>query len=521
MDRLSQEIYDMIASFIERRDDQSNVPFNERKRLPSYLPPLASLSREWQHAIERRTFHNITLCSTELKDFQAICTGHRRTWITQLHYNVVLPTYDDKACAQFEREHEKQANNEAFTQAIEDIFHVLRSWEDVSTQGSIQFRLGEIFSPMDRNHRNPDILQEDIINKEIGKRRDLFQYRYAHSLIYLLRPDNLPSLCRISRFEVGPRADRKIDLRAVVDIAAKFSNLQEIYWDLDDNEKRYPALRRASRHGFAEALQAHTFPFLKTATMIFYHESPLSQKGRLANMISPPDQSYDPFSAALRNLSYGLTSLNLKGVIDLPLFWPLNGLEKISTSSPSWPSLQKIIVTFDITSPSGHWYFKASDSNADSLIPEASEPSTEYYTSAQTAEHENPSAPDTFFESLDDSITSDLPLNVFRTVPNQRTLPPLLEAFGKAAQHMPSLQEASLCAVVDSDNGGFEWAMSYFAPGRSTYLDEFADSDAQNRRLYFEVKDWRPEEPILAAWRNIGREKWGDKLVERFLEIEY
>ena len=173
--------------------------------------------------------------------------------------------------------------------------------------------------------------------------------------------------------------------------------------------------------------------------------------------------------------------------------------------------LQKIIVTFDITSPSGHWYFKASDPNNDSLIPEASEPSTEYYTSA----------PDTFFESLDDSITSDLPLNVFRTVPNQRTLPPLLEAFGKAAQHMPSLQEASLCAVFDSDNGSFEWAMSYFAPGRSTYLDKFADSDAQNRRLYFEVKDWRPEEPILVAWRNIGREKWGDKLVERFLEIEY
>ena len=119
----------MIASFVERRERPpplSTYP-NPNRKHASALPPLATVSRKWQHAIEKRTFREVTVRSDEIDRFRATCTGYRRHWVTFLRYNVVLPTYSDQACARFERASDKAANDEAFTRAIELLLGTLKS----------------------------------------------------------------------------------------------------------------------------------------------------------------------------------------------------------------------------------------------------------------------------------------------------------------------------------------------------------------------------------------------------------
>jgi len=95
MERLSQELIFRIASFLERSEDQSDIPLCLREKTQSKLLPYATLSREWQYAIEYRTFRVIRLKSPELPYFSQVLSGHRRAFLSsflQLLESPSLPT---------------------------------------------------------------------------------------------------------------------------------------------------------------------------------------------------------------------------------------------------------------------------------------------------------------------------------------------------------------------------------------------------------------------------------------------
>jgi hypothetical protein len=285
MHRLPQEVIDLIASFIERRPNQPGVPLREHKVLASNLPPYAAISRSWNHAIERTVSHEISLKSTELETFDAIFRDDRRRSLTRLRLDVVLPAYDEKACGRFEQATDENANDEAFTQAIEKLMAVPKTWEDASAEGRLYFVLGNIYSPSDTAESDFEMLQQRF-ETEVGKRHDLFEHRYMHSRIRLLRPDSLPSLSRVSTVSLANSdGGRSLDMRAVVDLKAKFPTVETCRWELHDNEKHYPDLRLTNRHSFATALSTYTFPSLKTAQLIFYHEPPSDQRVKPANLL--------------------------------------------------------------------------------------------------------------------------------------------------------------------------------------------------------------------------------------------
>lgn len=116
MDQLPQEIINLIASSIEFSSDVSDDP------IWSSLPQYASISPSWKLAIERINPHEIYLKSTVLDAFAAICRGDRRWSMRRLTLDVVLPTYDDISCGRLERMAEMNANDEAFTQAMQKLF---------------------------------------------------------------------------------------------------------------------------------------------------------------------------------------------------------------------------------------------------------------------------------------------------------------------------------------------------------------------------------------------------------------
>ena len=170
IESLPQELVSLIASFLERKDDED------------FPPPEPAAAK---FAVECRTFASIGLKSTELSHRAQTLTGHRRVFISTLSFDVVLPEYSDHRCAKIETEKEMHANNETFTYAMQALFDLLKTWEPETYEQSPSFALAisAISSPMDKGHRPAKKEEEDDLNWAIGKRADLREHRYQHSLI--------------------------------------------------------------------------------------------------------------------------------------------------------------------------------------------------------------------------------------------------------------------------------------------------------------------------------------------------
>ena len=67
----------------------------------------------------------------------------------------------------------------------------MKSWGDVLLEGSICLTLEKIYSPSDLNQRDFETRQQRRLEAEVGKRHDLLEHRYEHSLIHLLRANSL------------------------------------------------------------------------------------------------------------------------------------------------------------------------------------------------------------------------------------------------------------------------------------------------------------------------------------------
>ncbi|KAK7912285.1 hypothetical protein PG985_014766 [Apiospora marii] len=119
-------------------------------------------------------------------------------------------------------------------------------------------------------------------------------------------------------------------------------------------------------------------------------------------------------------------------------------------------------------------------------------------------------------------------------VPHDEALVPFMEAFGRGCLQMPKLRSAELSAVMparlhkgeDGDKGDLAirctWGVWYFCPGvwlrGREVMDPAFSEDVQDRRLFWDVKDWRPPAHLQTLFRAIGRERDGTHLVEKFVD---
>ena len=253
---LSQEIINLIASYLPRWEHGYRHGRSERGQ--ALLPAYATISLQWQYAIELQTFHEVAVNSTEIDELSRIVVNHRRKLLGRLQLKVILPTYTEKACAKFETENDKQSNNQVFTKAIKDLLALLRSWhEDFQATGhhgdspierSLRLCIGDCYSPKDCRYRGSEKYQEDRHEQEYRRRHDLFQHRYESSLLQLDSIEGIQEIPQISSFYRSPSC-RNIEPRSLAMIASKFPNLESIVWHLQDNEKRDPRLRQQTRFG--------------------------------------------------------------------------------------------------------------------------------------------------------------------------------------------------------------------------------------------------------------------------------
>lgn len=263
---LSPETLAQILSYIPRDHDNLIVRLARIRdggpiKPVSELPPYATVCKTWQWHIEQRTFREINLPSSELAYFSKLMTGHRRATLREVKYQVVLPEYDDAACAVVETEEDKRVNDASFTTAITELFRLVKGWEEedeqeLSRTGSsaseglvpLSLEMSQIYSPSDPKKRSRKILSEQHRAVERGERRDLFEGRYCDSWLRLGPLDGVPELKRVTKYAVSPSYPRPVEAESIARLAKKFPALEKLDLQIMERSEDFE-VRRKDRYG--------------------------------------------------------------------------------------------------------------------------------------------------------------------------------------------------------------------------------------------------------------------------------
>lgn len=266
---LSPETLAHILSYIPRDHDNLMVRLARIRdggpiKPTSELPPYATVCKTWQWHIEQRTFREINLPSSELEYFSKLLTGHRRAALREVKYQVILPEYDDAACAVVETEEDKKANEVAFNTAIADLFELMKGWEEedekeLSRTGAreglvpLSLEMSQIYSPSDAKKRNSGLLREQQLAVERGERSDLFEGRHCDSWLRLGPLDGVPELKRVTKYVVSPSYPRPVEAESMARLAKKFPALETLNLEIMERSEDVE-VRRRDRYGMYENL---------------------------------------------------------------------------------------------------------------------------------------------------------------------------------------------------------------------------------------------------------------------------
>ena len=511
MNRLPQEILsEIIGCFQEQEVDK---------------PALATISRQWHAAIERHLFRTLRVRSTDAERFQKIVRHGRRRLVERIDYVVELPEYSEEDRCKFERDDARQANDEAFTAAIHRLFRILASW-NTRVDGHVDLRLADVYSTSDHTdlrRSSPSLRRGHLVyarDEAHGNRiADLWNWRHRYSFLRLLRASDLPAVPVIRSFVVC-LLTRNICSRVPVEMAARMPSLRSGDWKLSDWQMPYTALREAQRCDFAQALVdaavkvGTQLPALESLSFVMSPVgawAPNFATGNL-NAQDTSTSTSDVLSDAIRTYTASISTLkelHITGAIDGSLFWlgPAQPLPE-----PYWQKLERLHVEFSTTRPCGGSYFRFRDPRKAVGGSPKMETPPGYGDSEEDAK-----AALRFSEWKHVQY-----LNVsYDPVPDDESLMPLMEAFGRACLQIPMLKLAELSTLIPTSKGAIskfgmaKWGVWYLGPGTPSYL---STEGISQRRLIWAVMGWRPSADLRNLLREIGSETWGHEMVEKFVQ---
>ncbi|KAI1091982.1 hypothetical protein F5B19DRAFT_456383 [Rostrohypoxylon terebratum] len=521
MDALPQEIKVKIASFLPKTlaSDIPSKNGENGEEAALIRPGIASLSHSWKAAIETVTFTSIDIESKELRQFSLVFKEiQRRKTLRELTYRIELRAYGDEECADFETDEDRITNNQTASRAISDLLRELAAWPSDLNIDELSI---EIYSPMDMPYREEDKLDQDRNAVYVGTRKDLFTRRYRYSYIHLEDLDKLQVQIPFVHYLNLSSTHRVFDPASIIALTAKFPSLPRISWNYTEPGP-FVLLRKQLRNNFVSSLETFKFaPETKRLSLgisppFYYHHQ------RLPNLIgSLPN---DPLCAALHNVisRSSLEKLSYNGPIDPSFFWPT----KSEDSHLTWPRITDMTIEFDLASPSGKWYFKGA-ANDPYNKPASDEPLPASDQGYNPPGYGNP-VDEPHAVALEASTTIEPEEGAedeeyfFRKVPNEEVMVPLLEAFARRLATMPSVQSAQLTTNMPVDEG--EWFVQYDAPGYSNDYESYTDEpnmDLSTARVFFHVKDWKPEKHLLDQFRKIGKELHGKYAIVSLLPFLY
>jgi hypothetical protein len=374
MNKIPQEVLDKIVDeLVEPRDGlYGNNPDISYGDLIQY----ATISPNFQNAVERRTFRHISVKSTDFGRFKVIFQNRRRLALRSINLHVVLPEYETRYKSRLERKWDHILNNKSFSVSFKSIFDILKSWES-ENQGRI----------------NPYgiVLQVEAWSPSDEGSDEIRQGRWQRSSLMIEDLNSLPSIQTITGFTLWMYCRRMIDPSGAAALTEKMPNLQSIKWQLFDNEKwekfnEERCQRRSCKSqthfknqtnisrtlGFARRLTNDlSIANLTTFDLEFLYEEPKNH-GWTPHPILQASGQGDALSQALHQISQApnlrIFRIGEPIIISTEIFWPLrpnpsktqieNGSHtQVKHGSPFWPSLEEFYIVLSSVLPDGTWMF--------------------------------------------------------------------------------------------------------------------------------------------------------------------
>ncbi|KAL5391763.1 hypothetical protein DPSP01_001051 [Paraphaeosphaeria sporulosa] len=523
MNEIPQELVDRISSYLDRADLKNTL----------------LISRKFQSAAERYStaFQSYVLTESNARVFSERYSSRRFRYLRYLHYYTHFPKLDSNDKEENCREslEELELLDKEFTRQIEFLF---------STVQAIESQLCTEISP-GKIH-----LSIYTPTRAINQDKFCLHHTFISWRVQLLSSSSLPSLFSIRCLTVvapdqvfysnGPTpALRRIDHRILLDLANLLPNLDILQCMVGGDEWHgsfeNPGLRhitrdcagprRDSRHNFRKALDTLSVPSLRHVDLDFLypldHVRQIDQRRILPNLVKPA--AFDPLSTSLRLISYQLRSMKICVVADETLFWPTEGYG----STPAWPNLERINVMFHMSTPSGSWYFEGLPGVG---ATEGFEITSDMYPPLTTTAEDL----DDDGYAVDENWDDEHRTVQFRVSPNEKLLIPFLTAFARAAGQMPRLESAELWSPLDLDlsrleyeyegfdttqvpsfsDGTLGWGVAYRKPGVEAFDILPGEDFCPSRQIWWRMARWRPPPELQSLFRRIGKEEYGEGLLE-------
>lgn len=605
MEALPQELIDKIVEHVyTERDDLPYHPTVSPQPPGNSQVALACISRRWQYAFERQSFRSLQIKSDELENFGASkipsylsiqfpqmkstsgllssfegayeraarrswgyhAKGHalksdcvetvtnsgfqvvrekRRNHLQILDLTIILPPCSEDNTHLFEQESDRQVNDEAFSRAFHHLFRILSTWtRSDARKEALSLRLQDIHCPSD-----PDL---EMWPPEIVDRQ-----RYSY--ICLRRAEDLPLVPIISGFDMRMNSlKRRIAPRTGVELLARMPMVSWAFLPMPDTEDRYPALRRRNREDLASVLRSQSLPSSLDEDLAIDIESHAgaNQTWNPTNLLSYDGQP-DPVSSAIWESTSklnGLRHLKIEGSFDHSLLWPGPLTTRASSIPPTipmpfWQSITRMVIHFDLRTPSGEWYFRAPDGIDvhDPPFFDSSQPEAEFEpVDRDVLEREMPPgynlgdsreslALHRFQWSSNSLNSGKAPFWVFRLVPEEHLLFPMIEAWARAVSQMPKVTRAILrtdlqLPLVESGiPSHYRWSLKYISPCQCSRCSDPNSFVREGRRethcsgrtvrgLLFHTLTWRPDGNLLELLRGIGSRYHAGRMEECYFD---
>jgi hypothetical protein len=488
------------------------------------LSRYAGSSIELQHAIECRLFSTLTLTSDDLETFDKLVSetySQRKALLQEMTFTPVLPTYDDQACARYERPADHKRNNEAYQAAVRRLLTSLRRCDDTKDGSPIHLSLRAPHAPTDLHYRDRETLRAHQRAVAMGERRDLFDQRFAHAYICFDLSDDVSAVTRVEQFVALGDGARYVDPSSIFALLKKLPCVEDLMLQLYDEERKSPELRKRLRIDFAKALCTGQSVVLKKFRLFYQHEAPIDQRFTNADVRGVSDDSgSDDFSIGLGRFLSGcrqLSKVHLGGpiCIDEAFFWPPTPSE----NNDQWANLQELSIHMSSVRPDGGWYLERhpdfaleepvrtysawetdEEDSSDDDDAIYSEPISSSRKGDFFAQDELP--PDSYDQHREGLRTGGAYHSCFRTQPNE-ALERVLAAAAKTAANMPSLRSLSIklnidgCPRTNGDSEEFE--LSYHTRGSRN-----PDLQTGIPNLQWCVsREWKMSEDLEVLWRRV------------------
>ncbi|KXG47504.1 uncharacterized protein PGRI_013740 [Penicillium griseofulvum] len=450
------------------------------------LAPYATINRDWQAIVERRTFERIKINTAKrLAEFNQfpwdqVLWRQRRYHVRKIELIVELESYDGEARTRYENEEEMQRNSNIFTISIQSLFNTLSEWPDNEAGVTLSIRAQ---SPGDISAQGPEIRKQRGWEPRILA-DDIWDMRHERSYLQF-NEGAVGAQCRavpiIMYLDImGAMGHRKLEPASTSLIASKLPRLHDLELCLDDNCKWNPQIRKFRRNDFADSIQLWP-PSIGNLSLDFCHLTPEDESFPPA--ASTVEGTPDPLSWRLREFSQQLKVMGgSQCVLGREFFWPLDG---DTPEPPFWPHLTDVSFEYLPITPCGKWMFEKDEDE-------------ENYDSDGLG---------SYYDDMEDTdrdwvAPEDRRCNLFRTKPLHGLFNQHYLSAGKAALRMPKL-ESMFLDISNRPRYQFRYGVKN-GVAKATWFNEL------------DSKAFEPDEEVLQIWKQVALEHTGDDLVVEF-----